>query len=594
MRALIRGALALDTLRSQHTVRSTRRAEIERVRAFAGNPDRYIREVLGRTVTPQQERVLEAVAARDRVLVASANNVGKTWILAAIGLYTYHVIGSLPDPENESREQGARIILMGPSYEQVLRVTLGEMARHAELAEQHGYPVPGVRLASKWQVRAGWDVSVIAPAKSTKVTVAHAASGVHANVVVCLIDEGQGVDAATWRAAEGSASGAGNKIISPFNPTEASGQGWLRAQRPEWTTLYLSALDHPNVAGRLHDGDAGYVRGAIAYGVIDERVRAWCTHMGRYPDVQPDANEGDFVYALPAPGAAERGSRQDGYAGHPDGELRVYRPSAQFQGQVLGQFPTAADSAMFPIALLNAAMERYRARAAAGMLPRELPDRVGLDVATTGADNAVATPAWGNDGEALLRTWATALQDRDEWLLERLQRVHAVLGESRTLRKGTDDVVANAAAEAWPYSPWVVDEAPPGVKTYMGKVLGLEVAGVSFGGVPPEPTPGESYAADMRTALYIRLSMLVKLGLVDIAPNPELVRQLVVMRLLDHPSTRSVLVDGAKESVQAERLIPKDELRRILGRSPDEADSAVLALAPFDNTRGSRPRLAWR
>lgn len=567
-------------------------------RSYAGAPERYFQDVLGiRIVTQQQEDVLHAFEAHDRVLVPSGHNTGKSWLLAAYGCYVYDAKAALPDPDHRYEEQGARVLLPAPTEATARGSLYSEMQAHADNAEARGYPMPGWRLPKsvKWWVRTMWDLRPVSPSKRSGQKIAHAASGWHHGNMVALMEEAAAVAEAVWLAIEGMCSSSGNKILAAFQPSEHGGPAHRRSKLAEWKVIHLSAFDHPNVRGRQV-----VVPKAIGFGNVDSWVRMQCQELGRYPERQPDPTHNEFVYALPRPGLPERPApaglalaeqlrrtaREDGFPGHPDAPLAVWRPSATFEAQVLGRWPSSTDRGLFSEPLLQAAFKRYRGE------PDEPADRVGFDVAREGSDDACVTPAWGRGAESLLRSWSEAVEVGDDFTLEQLKANHAIVGAARVLPKGDGPEVAAAAIAAFPLSPFIVDAGSVGASVYdhLTRVLRADAVEVQFGAAPPDPVHGEPWSENMRTAMYVRAAMLVRFGLVDIAEDPLLLEELLAHETVS--KQRSVDAHGRKERVESVLLIPKDKIKEKIGRSPDRADAFVLALTEQASARRA-PRFVF-
>jgi hypothetical protein len=103
---LIRGALDKKGARAQAA------RDVRQRRKYAGDPWAYHRDIFGIDLTPQQDEVLELLNTETRVLIPSANNVGKTFLLGGWGVYCFDALGALEGDDEE--EQGARILLPGP------------------------------------------------------------------------------------------------------------------------------------------------------------------------------------------------------------------------------------------------------------------------------------------------------------------------------------------------------------------------------------------------------------------------------------------------------------------------------------------------
>jgi len=552
--------------------------DIEHRRGLAGDPSRYFAEILGWTLTAQQERALAEIEARSRVLIAAANNVGKSSLLGGYVVYVMDAVASLPATDRGLDEQGAIILLPGPDHDTIFTTIYREVLMHLRRAIARGFGMPGYADLSEksvlWRVRPDWFVEDFAPPKHVGEDVAHTVSGRHQRNMTAIIEEGQGVVEPIWRGTEGMCSAVGNKIISAFNPTEARGSAYTRARGGTYHVMHLSAFDHPNIRERRP-----VIPDAIDFAVIDARVKIDCRDRGAYPAVQPDPERRDFHYALPPPAADERGARADGVIGHPDGAVRVYRPNGVFQGQVLGQWPDRTDAGLFEPSLLDAAAERWRAEPD----PTEAPSRLGVDCAREGADENMAVPAWGDSAETLLRAWASARLESTEAVDEVVATRRIRVGEVVALGKGDGPTIANRIATHFPQRcPWSVDEGSVGSSVLdHARILGKQAIGVSFGSAAPDPTPGEPYSENLRTAMYVRASLLLARGLIDMPDDPLMRAELMEHRLIH--KTKSVRVVGEsgaehKELKDCVLLIAKEEIKKRIGRSPDRADAFVLAL----------------
>jgi len=528
----------------------------EQRRRLAGDPWRYCRDVLRVRLSAQQEAVLEAIEQSDRVLVPSAANVGKTFLLAAYGLYRFDAVAALPDPDLGLEEQGALVLLPGPDHATIYATVYGAMLEHAERAERAGWRLPGERSTKSvsWKVRPRWQIEPFSPRERVQQEVSPSALGRHHRNQVALIEEAQGVDERLFRAVEGMCSGAGNKIICAFNPTEPRGPVYARALAGGWTLLHLSALDHPNVRERRV-----VIPGAVDVRVLEQRIPVECQDLGPAQRVAPSPEHEDFCYALPPAGAADPAPRTDGVPGHAAGEPRIYRPGPVFTAQVLGRWPRETASGLFDPAAVDAAMARWRE----GPQPDGLPDLVGVDVARYGEDETVAAARWGPEAESLLR--ATAPTERQWIALE-------------VIPPGDGVQTARALSSRWPGAPSAVDEEGVGASVYdqLSRVLGFPAEAVSFAAAPRAPVPGEPYAANWRAQMYVRLSMLVRRGLVALPPDPLLREELLATEV--EYVAKTVRVAGGVERHPAVQLASKDELRRKLGRSPDRADAVVMAV----------------
>lgn len=576
----------------------TRRKLLEKYAAFDGDPWRLVRDVFGYHLTPQQDNALELMVTETRLLLPSANNTGKTFLLGLYGVYVLICKGSVLN--EEGLPQGARVLLMAPDHATIRSTIYGEMLVHAARAEARGHKMPGRRSENSvlWRLAPQWEVEAFSPPERVAVNVASNVSGRHSRVQVALIEEGQGVPEAEWRGAEGMCSSEGNQIISSFNPTESSGPTFTRADQG-YKVLHLSAFDHPNVLTR-----SSVVIDAISFRVVDDRVRSQCQDRGARSQVAPDENFADFLYALPKDGAEERGPREDGILGHPDAEVRVYRPGPVFQPQVLGQWPLSLEGGG-PVSpgAWDAAVARWKQRAGE---PRGIPSRIGVDCAREGDDDTCCAPIWGDTADVLIRDYKEAVKGAasgDEKAKSRSAQVlqelttsrRAFVGELQIMPKGKGDEVARAIASRFPGSPWTVDDSGVGtsVLDHAKGVLRVDAEGISFSATPPDPLPGEFWCTNMRAALYVRAGMLVSFGLIDVPDDPLLRQEILAAKFKWERRLVTVTRDGrqVEERVDAVRIQPKEEIKQKIGRSPDRADAFVLAAAGI-RTKFSPPGYA--
>src|SRR5690606_34365868 len=217
--------------RSDSGTSTSGRDPTERAR-YARDPWAYFHDILGiAMLTEDQNALLEAVVNGTRVLSKAANSLGKTHLLGALGVWFMDAIAAQPD--EEGREQGAIWIMTAPDASTVDSTIWARALEHMNRAIRNGYPMPG-EFSEKsvlWRVRAeDWFVEKLSPPKRVGQEQQHGASGRHHTNLLITIDEGPGVDHARYRAAEGMASGATNRIVVAGNPTEAVGPYADRAE----------------------------------------------------------------------------------------------------------------------------------------------------------------------------------------------------------------------------------------------------------------------------------------------------------------------------------------------------------------------------
>lgn len=548
--------------------------DLKKRRKYNGRPQAYFHEVLGWRLTPQQEEALEMCEKYDRLLLPSANNTGKTFLLGGYGVYRFDVIASLEDTDRGLREQGAQVLLPGPDHQTIFNTVYASVLEHASRAESRGFELPGDRSERSvhWRVRPRWHFEAFSPSFRTDQNVAHSASGRHHVNQIALIEEGQGVVEALWKAVEGMCSSEGNKIISAFNPTEPAGPAFQRAQRGGYYVFHISAFDHPNVRGRQV-----FIPDAISYKVIDQRVQTECRSRGPVGTARVEEEMGDFVYALPpALDAEEVGPRKDNILGHPEGVPHIFRPNPQFEAQVLGQWPKTGNTGLFDPGMWDRSVDRWLKHED----PSDIPDCVGVDVARTGDDETMVAEMWGEEPDSLMREWFEHSQNHDTAAQEQMQLYRRIrVGRLQSMSRGSGVEVATEVASKWPESPLQIDETGVGasVLDHLREVLGKDAIGISFAAAVDVRLPGEPIMENARTAMYFRAAQLVRIGLIDVPDDPQL-REEIMVQELKFGSRVVRLSKKKKERKVSVRLVEKDEIRKLIGRSPDRADAFCIAL----------------
>lgn len=218
---------------------------------------------------------------------------------------------------------------------------------------------------------------------------------------------------------------------------------------------------------------------------------------------------------------------------------------ARYQAKVLGEFPDGGSNTFFKQTTINKA---YNSE----IEPLEEDHvQLGVDVSRYGDD---VTVVYKNHGGVvrLLDSWS----ETDTYSSAR--RIHDLAVES-----GAKAVVIDAVG----VGAGTVDalERSPEFANGGYKILGLEASAKS-----PDPRKH----VDLKTFVYDRARELMDEGLVSLDPS-------------------DLLLKGDLEAITYEintrdriRITPKDKIRRILKRSPDNLDAVVYALTPVEEVFG--------
>ena len=222
--------------------------------------------------TDAQSEILRSIRDHDRIVVQSANNMGKSHLLMRLAVW--HLL-----------RPGSTTIITAPEA-RILKT--GLMPRINALAASIGM---GGRLKQsirpdadndEWQLQA-WSADT-----------AEGASGIHpAGSFLIMCDEAQGMSPTLYAALEGMASSRGNKIVLMGNALYLEGpfaEACLDTTGT-WQHHRLSALEHPNC---IHD--RMLYKDAIDRQWVEARRREWGEDsdnwrtrvLGDFPQVDPE------------------------------------------------------------------------------------------------------------------------------------------------------------------------------------------------------------------------------------------------------------------------------------------------------------------
>lgn len=364
-------------------------------------------------------------------------------------------------------------------------------------------------------------------------TAASRLSGFHGERVLAVLSEAQGVESWAWEGMHSCAVGAGDRLLALGNPLAPSGQFFTAARSGTWHTIRVSVFDHPNIReGRT---------------------------------VIPGGPSPEFVQRI----AAEFG---------PDSPI--------YTARVEGAFPQQSETGLFSRAWLDAAAERWKRATADG--PLDGPAIVGVDPARYGRDESGIAVCRRCDGLLCierLTTIAGRLNLMD--LVGRVVELLTTVGVQPRRETASDERLAQLALEKslrfglrWgslstslPASGLVVvDEIGVGAGVLDRLTeMGYRTEGFNAGKSAETWDERERFA-NLRAASWWRLREMLEEGRIAIPPDEELFEELLAATWRPTPDGRIALP-------------AKDQMRGLLGRSPDRADAVVMAAYVADRER---------
>ena len=206
-----------------------------------------------------------ALAGWRDVVVQSSTGTGKTFLAALITLWFLDVF---PD---------SKVITLAPKEDQLKLNLWGEIHKFQDqfLSEK---PKAKFNVLSI-EINKHWRAEGFVAAVSAGEEVSSKAAGMHAEHMLFIIDETQGVDKAILEAIENTCTAPHNLRLALGNPRHKEDQLHQLYLREDFVSIRVSSYDHPNVvlndpAKDVREHDI-IVPGAISWKSIDQRRKKY-------------------------------------------------------------------------------------------------------------------------------------------------------------------------------------------------------------------------------------------------------------------------------------------------------------------------------
>jgi hypothetical protein len=501
---------------------------------YQNDPVAFVREVLGASLTAKQEQILRAlVEPPHRVLVKSANNIGKSWLAGAACVWFYMT----NDP--------ALIILTAPIERQVNDITFKEIRR------LYGNR-PGIYPKSpRIEDHIGHLMTGFTASDATSF------QGMHEEAMLVVFEECVGVDQEFWDAARGVLSGGICRWLAICNPTDSSSHAYTEEISGGWTVINVSAFEHPNIEAELRGADPP-IPAAVRIAQLAENMDDWGDWIEEGEEQPTDVDLGDpATYGLADFTAAHLHGITTGFP------ARFWRPGPVGEARVLGRYPAQSAYSIFSDAAFELA-----ARKQIDKQTREVPV-IGCDVARFG-DDATCIHVRQGDQSLEHRTYRKHSTTQTANVLKQLAREYAAAVNVRPYEIPVlidDDGVGGGVTDQRYSEPTDEDRRSQDP---------LRTQGVTFQFIPirsGSTAHEEDKYPNVRSELLFALAERMAMGRLCLAPIPteqqqELRRQAIGITYRLDPVGRRV----------AE---PKHGIKARLGRSPDDLDAMALAYYPI-------------
>ena len=487
---------------------------------FRDDPVGFARGPLHEFLWDKLEEVLRSVWENQRTAVQSCANVGKTFIGASAAIAWLNVY----------RDSCKVITTAAPPERQIKELLWGEIRSKYARARARGINLvggePGImtlRVSDSW-----WAQGFTIPTSGTREERIARFHGHHAEHVLIIVDECHGVPPEVIEACMDMLSGFHCHLLLLANPLAPSGPFYNAATSGKFNVIQISAFDHPNVID-----DRPIVPGAVSRQAVEDAIASDVMTRSLFEGEKPDGE----CFQVPWDGAycpeLKRGQWR-----------RVISPA--FSYRFLGRFPSQAKNAVCSLALIQAAMQRWKERAAeVGAVPPEgVRPKAGQDVAEFGDDSNVLTLRY--------RNWVAP---QSQWT--GMDPIETAKRAARELA-GKDPETVNVDATG------VGAGAAPDLK----KNHGLPAHSVKVAESPTAKVEeGEFFQLRDQLAWAVREWLRTETDAM-LPPDDGLLAEL----------SATTYDFNLKNQI---RVSMKKELKKLLGRSPDKKDSLELTFAPI-------------
>lgn len=230
---------------------------------YRDDPEGFARDVLGVSLLDYQREILTALVAHPRVAVPGGHATGKTWVSAVAVLWFL------------ATRRGAQVLTTGPGYFQVEHRLWAKIRRLYAGARK---PIGGELLSATPLLRMGpeWEAVGISPDDPSRF------QGGHAEHLLVVMIEAQGIAEPIYLAAETMMVGPSRRWLCEGNPIESAGPFFGACRdRALWHVRHVSVLEHPNVLADIQGVRRPYADGPTLQWV-EERRKAWGEKDPRY------------------------------------------------------------------------------------------------------------------------------------------------------------------------------------------------------------------------------------------------------------------------------------------------------------------------
>ncbi len=486
---------------------------------YADDPEGFITEVLGETLTPDLREICRSVVEYPITIAQSGNGTGKSWISARLALWFF-----------KCRTEPQVYCAAAPPQTNLENILWAEIAdicnTHQGLVQS--YTEKHLRLTrSPLEFIAG----VAIPSAGNDAQKQARFSGKHAPSLMFLIDEGDAVPDPVFAGIETCLSGGYDRMLITFNPRQRLGHVYRTIKTGQAHIVKLTAFNHPNV---IEGRDV--IPGAVDRKKTLRRIAQWTRPLA---EGEPKDKS---CYKLPDYLVGCIPTDQQGVECPPlkAGWYKIIEH--QFSHVVLGEYPAQAENQLISEEWIDKARSRYDLFTAKHGIVNPTNSRCtcGLDIADMGKDESVLTKRFGTFVQPLV-SW----QKQD------------IIEVGDLVRRHLQDHNIKSVAAIYCDSTGV----GAGVAPYLTKTYNLPAVRVMVANKARERTELGEFGLLLDELMW-KLREWLRTDLAMLPPDSELIEELLAF---------NYEIKNGKVKVSS-----TDDIKDLLKRSPDRARSLML------------------
>jgi len=215
----------------------------------------FAHDILGMNLWHKQVEILEAIdsAQYSQICVVAGNSVGKSFLIPVPALHNVFV-------------RHSTVLITGPTGRSIKNILMrGEISKAFHRATDLEGDLTDFALKSP----GGGRIIAFASKEVSKV------QGIHDRYLLAIADEAQGIEPPVWDGIYACCTGDENIYLAFGNPLEIGTEFHAAAESPDWLTLKITVLEHPNIIERKD-----LIEGAITIRTLER----WKSRLGEESD----------------------------------------------------------------------------------------------------------------------------------------------------------------------------------------------------------------------------------------------------------------------------------------------------------------------